>query len=164
MSRITKEIASEIAVKMTEKRVKEIASLRKVLQTTIYKYALSKIPKAVLLCSKKHPDYFDKNTYVQFCGNGFNYESFSFAPALPINNTRLIPDDKTAKDVLNQNKVIHAKDNELRSLRKEIEVSLYNLRTYKNVEKEFPEAFKLLPKNVCTSLVINIESIREKLN
>jgi len=54
--------------------------------------------------------------------------------------------------------------NEIKNLRKEIKQALINLKTFKRVETEFPEAFKFLPKNVSTALVVNVDSIKKQLN
>jgi len=163
MTRITKEIAQEVATRMTEKKKMEIDVLDKKLKDCVHKYVLKQIPKSVLACFKNNKGYFNTRSSFQFVGNGFNFESYYVNSDLPYNKYQLSPDVETAKAIL---QIKHEKDKknvERNSLRSEIEIALYNLKTYNAVEKEFPEAFKLLPKRITQALTINIKSIREKL-
>lgn len=50
-------------------------------------------------------------------------------------------------------------------LRKEIENAVFNLRTYKAVQENFPEAFEYLPTQKTTSaLALNISDLRNRIN
>ncbi len=163
MTRITKEIAQEVAVRMTEKKKNEIESLHKKLKDTVHKYVEKQIPKDVLSCFKKNKGYFHTRTSFQFIGNEFNYESYSCNSELPYSKYQMAPDVEAAKAILQIKHEMDKKNTERNSLKNEIEVALYNLKTYNAVEAEFPEAFKLLPKRITQALTVNIKSIREKL-
>lgn len=164
MSRITKELAEQVAFKMTVEKKKEVEFLRKELQDYIRNYAISLLPKEVLKMFKSHPEYFSKQSNIQFVGNGFHYDSFYFGDSLPIKDARTLPDNTTAKAVLSIKNKLDIKEKEVRCLNSEIANALYNLRTYSNVEKNFNEAFAFLPKVKNESLIVNVDSIRKKLN
>jgi len=163
MSRITKEIAYQVAKKLTEEKQKEIDLLNKSMGELVYSVVLKTIPEEVITCYNKHKTYFDTNSSVRFNGNGFNFQYFNMPKSLPLPDRMISPNDEDSKGILAQFNNIQNKDKELKLLRKEIEVALFNLRTYNQVEKEFPEAFPHLPKPPNTALIVNIKSIREKL-
>jgi hypothetical protein len=74
-------------------------------------------------------------------------------------------DDNQSAVVLYFSNKIETMEKGIRELIINIEAALFNLRTYANVEKEFPEAFKILPvSKVNTGLMVNIKDIRCKLD
>lgn len=48
-------------------------------------------------------------------------------------------------------------------LKKETEQALINLRTFKNIRENIPEAGPFLPPPMSNSLVVNVESLNKKL-
>lgn len=145
-NRITKEIAKEVAKKLTEKKQKALDLEKTKLSELAYGIALSKVPEEVIKCFKKHKNYFNTASYLQLVGNGFNYEHVDFNEYLPSTGKHLSPNDSDGKKLRTLIDSTQDKSKELKSLRNEIEIALCNLRTYNGVEKEFKEAYKLLPK------------------
>ena len=74
MSRITKDIAHEVARKLTSKKTEEINKIEKELQLKLEGFLLEKVPKEIMDLFKKHPNYFEKTSSFRISGNGFNYE------------------------------------------------------------------------------------------
>ncbi len=163
-NRITKEIAKEVAKKLTEKKQKALELEKSKLNDLAYGIALSKVPDEVMKCYKKHKGYFNTASYLQLSGNGFNFDIINFNEYLPSAGIVFTPNDSDSKKLKALTNSIEDKSKELKSLRNEIEIALCNLRTYNGVEKEFKEAFKLLPKrSISTALTVNLLSIRERL-
>ncbi len=163
-NRITKEIAKEVAKKLTEKKQKALDLEKTKLSELAYGIALARIPADIMKCFKKHKNYFSTSSYLQLTGNGFNHEHVDFNEYLPSADRIMTPNDSDAKKLRTLMDSIQDKTKELKSLRNEIEIALCNLRTYNGVEKEFKEAFKLLPKrSISTALTVNLSSIRERL-
>lgn len=164
MSRITQDLAFQIAVKMTEAKKKEIDLLNEQIKKLATDFAESKVPSEIKKCFKKLGAWMQKSNYIQFCGNGFNYDGFSLNHDVPNNgHNRHTPDDETAKKMKLLCNERYKKGEVRDQLIREIKTALVTLRTYNNVEKNFNEAFKHLPKNQTTALVPNIDSIRKKL-
>jgi len=160
---ITKQIASEVAILLLQKQANEIKSLNKDLETEFTEMVFKKIPVEVLDVFGKFSDYFGTRKSFQLSGNGFNYKWLSASRCLPAKNASFCPDEKEAKRLLSIINKIDDKSNKYQDLLKEIEVTLFSLRTYKRVEENFPEAFVLLPKKQTVSLALNLSDLRNKL-
>ena len=165
--RITKEKAELVAKKLTEKKQKEKQVLEENLQEFCYNIALSKIPKPVMDMFKEYPRYVNSSSEIFVIGEGidnYNLKYQSISNPLP-KAKESIPVTKTESNKIQKlsDKITNLKS-EIRTLKKEIETAVYNLKTYSRVEKEFPEAFKYLPKEqITTALQVNISDIRNKL-
>ena len=165
--RITKEKSELVAKKLTEKKQKEKQVLEENLQEFCYNIALLKIPKPVMDMFKEYPEYVKSSSEIVVIGEGidnYNLKHQSIGDSLP-RNKEDIPVSKTESNKIQKlsDKITNLKS-EIRTLKKEIETAVYNLRTYARVEKEFPEAFKYLPKEqITTALQVNISDIRNKL-
>lgn len=169
MSRITKDIATDVAIQLTANKKAEIKKLEDELAgfiTGIYEASLSDLIKQAF---KKHKGFLHTTNSIRLTGAGLSvgYKYYALSYELPkCNSCGQFPmnDEQSAKIVKLDDK-IQDLIKEHRDLKQSIENALYNLRTYANVEREFPEAFKLLPvKSVNTALMVNIKDIRCKLD
>jgi len=166
MSRITKEIAKQVAVKLTETKRLEIEKLNKTFKENAFKAYEKKIPKEVLICFAKHPNYFDTTTQIKMIGNGWNHEYIDITSKLPSNDSSWPKpqfDEKTAQSLLKEYDKINKLKKEFSALKAEIENALIRLGTYKRVGEQFNEAYEHLPANISQALIVNVDKIREKL-
>lgn len=163
--RITKDIANDIAVKLLLNKGQEISDLKSNLSKKVFDLYNKSIPKEVLEFSKKHPEYFLFTDDVTIYGPGLNGQWVKSERVFKKNkNTSLMLNEKDAvfcKKCLDD---ISDKVSAYHSLKNEIETALYNLRTYAKVAESFPEAIQFLTKTATsTALIVNIDSIRQKL-
>lgn len=163
MSTITKAIANEVAIKLTEKKQKEIKKLNSELNAIFYDMVVSKIPKEVLDAYKNHKEYFNRRSDMQMIGQGWNWRYISFGCELPYNKTVFEPNSKQSDILVKLKNTIEEKTDARNKLISEIEVALFSLRTYKRVEESFPEATPFLPEKITNVLAVNISDIRQKI-
>jgi len=163
MSRITKTIAESVAKQLAEPKNLELKELKEKSIELVTSVIKSTIPSEIMEMYAKYPDFFNTHYNTRINCAGFGYEYYKF-------NT--LPDDGDNPKISTQdgNKIlslahkIEVKEKEYKQLRLEIETALIGLRTYSNVQKEFPEAFKLLPTITTTALTVDLKSIRCKLD
>jgi len=169
MSRITKAIAEDVAKQLVATKVNELTAIKTKLAETVADLYHNSIPKEVTSLFKKHPKYLHTTTTVNVTGAGINGGMhLDFSIALPSKvggwNTYLNLPDDAVSEIVEMANDIESKASAIRRLRRDIETAIFSLRTYANVEKEFPEAFALLPvSKVNTALAININSIRKEI-
>jgi len=165
MSRITKDLAERTALKLTEKKLLAINMVKEELSKLLFDYQYESLPEQIKDCFKAHPDYFNKSSSFRPLGEGLNFSYHNIISELPYSkNANVVLNKEQANRV---SKLIAKKETmsqKYRQLNIEIESTLFALRTYKNVEREFPEAFVLLPElSTNTSVMINVSSIRSQL-
>lgn len=163
MSRITKQIAEDVAVKLTKKQALEIEKLQKDMKQKFTEIYLKTIPKEIMDLFEKYPKYFEKRSSFQISGNGFQYQQLHTDKDYPSSQYSYSLKEKDASLMLGLMNTLDDKKNELYKLKKEVANLLFNLRTYAKVNSEFPEASPFLPKTVTTALMVNISDLREKL-
>jgi hypothetical protein len=161
--RITKTIASEVAEKLLSKKDLEIKEAGLKLSEYAQAFVEAQIPKEVIEAYEKYKGYFNYRREFQLKGNGLNYEYVSCLNQLPYSNYLFEPNPEQAKvfRVLIDN--LAKLRSERIKLKTELENAIFNLRTFKMVEENFPEAVPFLPKSQSTSLVVNLSEIRQKL-
>lgn len=163
MSRITKEIASHVAIKLLESKKKEIDECSLKLSQTLESYVLKRIPKKLLEYNKEFPEYTKKRSNFQLHGNGFNYCYISTTKEFPAITQCFNPTAEEAKTLLElKNKKENLNEN-YNQLKTKIENALYSLRTYAKVAVEFPEAVDFLPKSITDKVALNIIDIRKQI-
>jgi hypothetical protein len=165
MSRITKSIAEEVARQLVKERENEISQLKKNLSHYVTMLHIDRIPENVMKAFKSNGSYINSQQTMYITGAGFDrWFKVTMEKTLPYNGESLEVNDVDGNAIKDADNLIQDKIRAKEELRQNIEVALFNLRTYNNVEKEFPEAFKLLPKqSVNTALAINLKDIRSKL-
>lgn len=162
--RITKQIAENIAEKLTEKKVKNLEDQKQKIKDLVTELIREKTPNEVVLLSKKQPSFFTITDIFRFDTEDFKWEYFQSNEKFPTTENHYEITKEENKKLFNLLQKREKIKNEIRQLRKEIEQALINLKTFKRVETEFPEAFKFLPKNGSTALVVNVDHIRKQLN
>lgn len=164
MSRITKDIANEVAKKLTQNKTDEIENLENELRLKVHDIVKKRIPDSIIKLFKIHPNYFIKKSYFQFVGNGMNHKGFYINNELPfIQNNVVEPSKLEADTILKLDNEITNLKTKRNTLRSEIRELLYSLRTYSKVISEFPEAEPFLPKTITNKLIVNISDIRNQL-
>lgn len=166
MSRITKQIATSVANQLVLSRNQDLKKEQLKLSEIVTSIYLSKIPDEVMEFFKLYPVFFKTKGGIKLNGNGFNYEFFPMTKNVPDNNDSYcgLFSKEDCDKIKNQWLLIQKLQAENDKLHFDIETALVNYRTYSNIEKEFPEAFKLLPARQITALVVNIKDIRCKLD
>lgn len=168
-TRITKAIAEAVAKQLVQSKqaeIKQIQDNEADFISGFYEASLSQLVKDGF---KKHKGFFHTSSSIRLSGSGLTqgYRYYALNKNYPVcNSCPVFPvSDEQANTIIEFETQIEEKTKSMRELFNNIEAALINLRTYNNIEKEFPEAFALLPKQaVNTALAINIKDIRCKLD
>jgi len=166
MSRITKDIANQVAKKLTDKRKIAVDKKYKEFQEDAFEAYKKKIPKDVLEFYATHKTWVKEVSQYKLIGHGWNHEYVYMSGLLPSKDGNYINvplDEKTSKALLIKSDYVKEERQKIEVLKDEIITALLRLGTFKRVEAEFKEAYLLLPKTVSQALVVNIDKIREKL-
>jgi hypothetical protein len=167
MSRITKEIATQVATQLTAKKREALKELDVKFRSELKRMYVEDTPIDIIQLEVKFPQYFEKRNRIGFNGtNGFGYEVYSIeGTVIATTNgayyTKISPENSKILKTLDNE--IQDKKKELKDLVTELEILLYSLRTYAKVTEQFPEAVPFLPYRTTSALAINIEDIRKKL-
>ncbi len=166
MSRITKAIAENVAKQLVAQKETELSDTKNDRTKFITDIYIKTIPEAVMKVFKSHPDFLHTTSRINFEAPGIDkYQGYNLLKYLPFASKKTTVTSEQANKIIDFDNAIADKKKEISELKTGIEVALFNLRTYNNVEKEFPEAFKLLPVSQAnTGLMVNIKSIRCKLD
>lgn len=163
MSRITKEIARNVAIELTKVKKEQLKKIQLQLKDIVSEIYKQQLPEEVVSLFKKYPKYFQTAISTRINSPGFQWEFFNIIE-MPQKTTAFTVNDTQGKKIISLDDTIRSKRKDLEKLVSNIEATLFNLRTYKNVEKEFKEAFILLPEiNINTALSININDLRIQL-
>lgn len=165
MSRITNKIAEDVANLMVQSKQEEINLKKEELKEYVTRIYRKSLPKEIMDIYEKYPGYMIHCNLVQLSGKGFNHEYVNIhsSPARKDYYTVINIDDEDADKVKNLYDHIKDSNKNIKALKRDIENALKNLRTYKKVESEFPEAFKHLPDKVSTEVSICLKSIKDRL-
>ena len=167
MSRITKSIAESTAKKLVKTKREVIASLENQLSNEVQKQITSKIPLDIIQFQEKYPKFITTSSTVIISGNGWNFERVYLNKYLPSPNSsqfEFLPNPKIANRLLLIFNEIKDKKTAIEELQNDLENTIFNLRTYKSVQENFPEAYELLPKIANNSVQLNLSDIRNRLN
>ena len=167
MSVISKDLAGQIAYKMTEKSRLAAEKLHvefRELTTSQYEET---IPEEVLKCFKKHPDWFETVESVSIHGNGFNHEYVSTTrqviTQLGRSSPIFQPISKIADKLTTAIRKWQKAKKEYENLKSESKQALLTLKTFSNIRKEIPLAAPMLPPPMSNALVVNFESLKKRL-
>lgn len=151
MSRITKAIAEEVAIKLlakrrekNEKRYEEISDI-----ITAIQEAKVPIPIMVAFSNPKTKAYIENHNQVYLTGPGLNNDPIRLSRDVPDPGGRYSPtiqlEGSTALLVSKKLEVWKSNKDKNNELCEKAEATLLSLRTYKRVQDLFPEAAKFLP-------------------
>lgn len=166
MSRVTKEIAKEVAKKLTANHTDKIEKIGERMAVLAVAHIRNETPKEVTEFYAKYPSYCKTRTNISLRGNTLNqiHLSIEQIPWEGDSSSSIVPDDlgrelqklEGERDAIQKAKT---------KLFREIEQTMLSLRTFKKVQGVFPEAAEFLPKSATAYLpVVNLEGIREELN
>jgi len=168
MSRITKDIAAEIAEKLLEKKVKELNADHLKIQNLVRDFIISKTDEGLMKCFNNFDlkNYIQKTRYITLRGTGLNNDHIKLNECIPsINGNTMyleLPTD-LAIQVSAMLMEDTRKNNNLNALDEELQATLYGLRTFKKVRESFPEAAIFLPEEADKKEIVNISLLRDKL-
>lgn len=166
MPRVTKQIAETVANQLMLSKAHDLKKEETILSEIVTKIYVSKIPLEVMVLFGVRGKFFRTRCYIKLNGNGFNFQFFQLDCQLPDDGDTYGASFsvKECDLIKKQFGIVEDLKNQNAKLRFDIETAIFNLRTYANVEKEFPEAFKLLPARKTTALIVNLKDIRCKLD
>lgn len=160
---ITKDLANDVANKMTAKLKEKAYAYYEQARLIVAKEFENDTPKEIIQIAKKHPLYFNMYESVSLQDNG-NHKRVDFpVPNVPKIYNSGIPLFNNGNYMLSElkdaevGKLLQKKDELLkkrRDLISSIEATLYDLRTYKNVEEQFPQALEFFPEIAVKKTII----------
>jgi len=166
MSRISKELAEQIATKLTEKSRIAVAELEKEyreIATIMYE---DQTPKEVKDCFKKNAEWFYTRSYIQFDGHGFRWENVTTTrPVIANSNSsaKLDLNVKTSGILSAAKKKWEKASEDYNQLQRETKTALLNLGTTARIKENFPLAAPMLPPPMSNALVCNFDSLTKRL-
>lgn len=170
---ISKSLAYDIALKLSEKRRNECEELHELLKQLVYKVYQKMIPKIINDAYLIAPDFFRERSAIYLCGHGFDEKRISCPEdwlAIVNNNEdnkcylhmKNLP-EATRKEIQAAHRAYVKADDAVNALRKELASALLSLKTYKKISEEIPEAIPMLPKKFpVPAVVVNVSALRKK--
>lgn len=166
MSRISKELAGQIATKLTEKSkvaVEELHVEYREFVTTIYE---EQTPKEVKDCFKNNQQWFYTRSSICLNGHGFGWDRV--ASTRPVICNRNSDADiyltaKIAEQIIKYKRKWEKASEDYKQLKLETETALLNLGTHARIKESFPLAAPMLPPPISNALVCNFDSLTKKL-
>jgi len=168
MSRISKDLAHQIAFKLTVGGRQEVDRLHKEYQEIATQAYESQTPEMIREAFKKHPQFFYTATEIRITGRGFNNEYIrTTRNIIPNSNSgrysNYEPTVKTSETLTAAKRKYEKAEAAHKKLLQETEVAIINLRTYKNIGENIPAAKKYLPPPMSNALVVNVDNLVKKL-
>lgn len=169
MSKITKTIANDVALKIVEPIAVKIKETEKQIEEMVTEMYKLLIPKEVMTVYGKFPEYVRKTNSVLLSSHGFSRRGVSLTVKLPYDNPNTYSTPELpltadqAKEIQKLETVKEKLVEKKNTTKIEIENSLLALSTYKRVQEQLPQAFQFLP-SVSTGLMINLAPVNEKIN
>jgi hypothetical protein len=162
---ISKSKAEEVARKLTQKKYSSITELQKELSGIAQEQYLSSIPKDVVEIYKKHPSFFrtESSVYARVEGIGMYWVSLGTSVPKGDRTTFDMTGPIAEKYVALKNK-IDSETEAVKKLKADIESTIIQLRTYKNILATFPEAAELIDNSKPNLPMVPIDKIRDALN
>lgn len=164
--RISKDLAGQIAYKLTEKTRIAMDAVKKeygLLATEMYE---ATIPEAIKAAHKKHPEWFYSRGTMHFSGHGFNFERVTTERQVICNSgtdANLTLTAKTATTLMAAKRKYEKAEAEYKALKKETETAFINLGTYARIREHIPAAAPMLPPPMSNALVCNFDSLNKRL-
>ena len=162
MSVISKTLANQIAIKLTEASSKAVDNLYKEYSELATAFYEDQTPVVVKEAFAKHPDYFHTSRSICFSGHGFSWDRVTAVKSVVDNNrsgAQLTLNEKIATKLLKAKHKHEAAKKQLQDLQLETESALLA-----NIRKELPQAEPYLPPPLSNALVVNFDSLKRKLN
>lgn len=161
--RITKQIAENVASKLLLKKNEYLNLSKDDLEKLVCEIMKSKVPESVLKVFKSNPEYVETSNYISLNGNGFNWERVCLGKQIPCKNTDYTPTYEESRIISEKINTFQKLKKEISDLKHELVVNIFNLKTYKQVEENFPEAYVFLPEIKNNAVAVNLTTLRAKL-
>lgn len=168
MSVLSKDLAKQIAKKLTQKSKDNVDFLLREYQQGVADAYEVSLPNDVLVFYKKYSKYTNSVLSIRMYGNGFNHEVVNIFKSLPNDDNSYYatfePNAKVAEKLVKAKQKYEKAKKEYNILLEESEQALLTLKTYNNIRKELPEAAPYLPPPLSNALVVNFDSLKKRLN
>lgn len=168
MSRISQDLASQIAYKLTSKSRAAAEVLRKEYRDLVLQFYLEETPNAIKKTFELFPEWFSTRRTVALTGHGFRYEKVNVDIPVICNagsgDAHLTLTDDIANKITKAKMKWEKADAECNDLKKEVETAMINLRTFQRIRENIPEAARFLPPPMSNALVVNVDSLNKKLS
>lgn len=160
---MTKQLAIEIADKLTQKLTDKIKELNTHVEKIIKDDYAATIPDEVKKMFKKHRKYFNQRSMSILLGNGnrWYYKEYKDIPML--GEGRYQVSDKVSDEVFKVECEIKDLKEKREKLQMDIEQTLFRLVTFNRIKEHFPEAAEYLPAD-STVPSINMDKLRNDIN
>lgn len=154
-----------MAIKIAKEKLDQINVLFDKFNEHLVSEYNKNLPPSVVVFHNQMPHYIEAQSYIRVTGNGFHHDSFGV-------NVRVISNKSSNYFEPNVEVVaiLLKMYNEYKDERKiyntlivDIENALIQLKTYKNIEVQFPNAIKYLPTKSITTVAVNLDSIFNRL-
>ena len=162
---ISKNKATEVATQLLSKKKQVVNDSLEKFSEYVYECWHKSLPVQVRDCFRDYPEHFNSGSTMYLNGNGFNHFGFNtpkgkyaiykgtacYVQLLPkeAEKAKQLQNDWIDKNKEYSNNVI------------KIEAALFSLRSFKAIEKHFPEAMKYLPNVVKNEVAINFDELRQ---
>lgn len=167
MATLSKQVTEAIAEKMTLKSKKYADAMYKQLQKVTTEIYEDQIPIEVMKVFKNHYEFIETTQSVYLDGHGFNRKTISLTKQLPSRsryNATLKLNAVIADRIMKASKKYDKAKQDFEELLLQTKSALTTLKTNKNIRENLPEAIPFLPPPVSNSLVVNFDSLKNRLN
>ena len=158
---ITKSIAENVASQLTAKIKLKIDDERKILTEKVDFMAKKRVPKEIMnWFNTKNKKWLNIRGYIQFASASKHYNIEIKAIPYPYDNGYVVITEEEMTELYAQDHKIQFLEEQKRTIENQLVAQLIKMRTYKRIEKDFPEAFELLPNAEVSELpAINVKDI-----
>lgn len=166
MSRINRSIAEEVAAKLVAPKKEKLETRQKQFSEHITELCLNRIPSDIIVVYDELPKYFQTTCFFRPFGNGWNMQHLELTERLPSlngNSFSFEMEVKTSNALLKEYNRNKDQKEQIEQLERDLVNTLLNLKTYKAVTENFPEAAEHLPKIVNNTVALNLSDIRNRI-
>lgn len=164
---ISKDLASQIAYKLTEKTKIVCDNLHLQYKNLVLEFYEKQTPKEIKELRLKYPDWLYTTRRISFSGHGFRYEEVVAVSSVVTNshqNAILELTSAIADKIIKSKRKYEKAKEQYEQLKSETNQALLTLKTFSNIRKELPQAIPFLPPPISNSLVINLDPLKTKLD
>jgi|GEM_PF-5527684 len=163
--RISKASAEQIAIAILMPLEKQRDAALKIFESAAKEAYLQTVPDKVMEVYKKFPCWCQSATGLKLDGNGFDrlYVSVGRVPSTTEYNMSFKPSADTAKKLHVLERAFSDLKERYKKMLLDTETALLNLRTYKAIAEQIPEAIPFLPATESTAIILNLSGLRKNL-
>ena len=166
MSRISQDLAGQIAFKLTEKSRVSTEKLHLAFREAATLLYEEQTPKEIKEAFKKHSAWIQTRSCVVFEGHGFTWTRLSTTRPV-IQNTsgeaKLTLNSKSADKLTTASRKWEKAKKDYEDLKSQTKTALLTLKSYSNIKKEIPLAAPMLPPPMSNALVCSFDDLNKKL-